>query len=295
VGAGGSGGGPSAPAPFDLAKALAAKPETYVRLVGFPEGPAWRKDGSLILCQPMLTRIAPDKKRYRMLSFNCLGSVVLADDSILVTGAAGLYQVLPDGKVALLADTGAANDLSVDRDGNVYFTAGGAVHRVTPEGKHDRLTGGMGANGIEVDPKNEYLYVGQAGMNQITRFALPAKDRPLGPGAVHLRVPVPDGLAFDAHGHLWVAQHKEIAVGIWDVVGKKQLGKLEVPRSAAMIQNLAFGGAKNDELYVVGGNYDANALVVRFAVGVTGFKTNPGAKAYKPVRMLGETVNERAF
>jgi len=281
--------------PIDLPRALRAQPETYARLVGFPEGVSWRKDGSVLVCQPMLSRIAPDKKRTRLLGFNCLGSVVMGDGALLITGQAGLYRVAPDGKVAILAEATGANDLSVDRMGAVFFTAAGSVHRYLPDGQHHTLTGNIGANGIEVDPDSRFVYVTRPGMNTVNRFALPANATTTVQSAPYLtNVPFPDGAAFDAHGNLWLALHQAKQIGIYDVVSKKELGRIPVPVETT-VQNLAFGGAAFDQLFVVGGNYDANAMIVRFAVGVAGFPTNPGATAYVPLRMLADTVNEVAF
>jgi sugar lactone lactonase YvrE len=279
-----------------LAAALAATPEIVAKLPGFPEGPSYRpSDGSVILCADALMRVAPDGKRFKMLSFKCLGSVVLGDGSILVTGAEGLYQVLPDGKVNLLAAAPKANDLTVDKAGNVYFTADGTVHRVTPAGKHDMLGAGP-ANGIEVDPADQYLYV--TGGTAIRRYALPPAGSALGAATDFATdLPTPDGLAFDAQGRLWVALHTVPAVGIFDPATRKDLGRIRVPigNPAKIVQNVAFGGSQNDVLYAVGGNIAENSVLVRWNVGVKGFKTNPGAASYNAVRTLPETVTEVAI
>jgi len=220
---------------------------------------------------------------------------VMGDGALLITGQAGLYRVAPDGKVAILAEATGANDLSVDRMGAVFFTAAGSVHRYLPDGQHHTLTGNIGANGIEVDPDSRFVYVTRPGMNTVNRFALPANATTTVQSAPYLtNVPFPDGAAFDAHGNLWLALHQAKQIGIYDVVSKKELGRIPVPVETT-VQNLAFGGAAFDQLFVVGGNYDANAMIVRFAVGVAGFPTNPGATAYVPLRMLADTVNEVAF
>ncbi len=282
------------PAP-DYAKIAATKGELFARLPGFPEGVSYRpSDGSVLLCAPNLMRVGSDRKRFRLFTTPCLGSVGLADGSTLVAGQAGLYQVYKDGQVALLAEASEANDLSVDRAGTVYFTAGGAVHRLTPSGKHETLTANISANGIEVDPANQFIYITQPGNNQVVRFALPDDGKPLGTMELHLPgVPAADGLAFDARGNLWLALHRDRKIGIIDPVSRRELARIDVPVQTT-VQNLAFGGPRNDTLFVVGGNYDANALLLKFEVATAGFHTNPGAASYKPVRML-PAISETEF
>jgi sugar lactone lactonase YvrE len=295
-----------------LASALATKSEVVARLPGFPEGPAARaSDGSIVVCASLITnfkiddadkergslvRVAPDRKVYKLLSVNCLGAVVLGDNSILLTGPDGLVQVGANGKVSQLAAAPNANDLTVDKAGIVYFTAEDGIHRFTPAGKHDVLLPAAEANGIEVDPANQFLYV--TGKKMIRRFALPAADAQLG-AATELfpELPVPDGLAFDAEGRLWVALHEASQIGVFDVKAGKELGRLEVPIMssnpiARRIQNLAFGGPKHDELFVAGGAYMPNAVLVRVPVGIPGFKTNPGAASYKAARELAITATD---
>jgi sugar lactone lactonase YvrE len=295
----GPGDPPSIDAPpaaaVDYGKVSGTKAEIWARLTGFPEGPSYRSDGSVLLCAPSLVRVTPDRKRLRMLPFDCLGSVVLGDGTVLVAGQDGLYQVLTDGRVALLAAAAGANDLSVDRTGNVYFSASGALHVVRPDGAHQTLTADIAANGVEVDPASQSLYVSQTGMNQISRYDLPADGQPLGRATVALAsVPTPDGITFDAGGNLWVALHTQRKVGIYDVTARRQLAVLDVPVETT-VQNLAFGGSANDVLFVVGGNFDANALLLRYPVGVPGFRTNPGAAAYRPLRFLDAMVTETPF
>jgi sugar lactone lactonase YvrE len=274
-----------------LDRALAAQPQTVARLPALPEGPSYRaSDGSVFLCAQELIRVAPDRTRLRMLSVKCLGTQLLADGSLLVAGAPGLFQVMRDGTVALLADAPGANDLSVDRAGNVYFTSGG-VHRLTPAGKHDVLTP-ADANGVEVDPGNRFLYV--TGGKTITRYALPGADAPLTAGTdLAVDLPSPDGLAFDAQGRLWVALNAASKVAVFDTATGKELGRLNVPIGppAMIVQNVTFGGVQNDELFVVGGNIAQNAVLLRFPVGVHGAPTNPGAGSYRTIRSL-ESVKE---
>jgi len=279
-----------------IASALTARGELVAELGAFPEGPGWREDGSVYVCARSLVRVAPDGKRFRVLSsFECLGTVVLADRSVLITGAAGLYQLLPDGKVALLADAPGANDLTIDRAGTVFFTAGGRIMRLEPAGALDPVATIAAANGIELDPEDRFVYVSRTSMDQVVRFEKPAPGQPAAAPTVVLGgIPKPDGLAFDAAGNLWAALHEARQVGIYDPRARKELGRIAVPVMYS-IQNLAFGGPEHDRLFVAGGRFGSNAHLIRFAVGLRGHRLNRGAAAYKPLRMLPEVATERTY
>jgi sugar lactone lactonase YvrE len=288
--------------PLPLEKILAARGEFVSELGAFPEGPSYRRsDGSVFVCASSLVRIAPDKKRTRLLSIPCLGTLVLADGSLLMTGQGGLYQITkPEtgGRVALLAEDANANDLSLDRKGNVYFTgSGGKVLRLSPEGPLEALTTGLpSANGVEVDAEDRYVYVTQSSSaGRLVRFDLPALGKAFGAPFVILEgLPIPDGVTLDAWGNLWLALHEVRKIGIVDPKARKELGRIDVPVMFS-IQNLTFGGPNLDALYIAGGRYGANAQLWRFPVGAQGAPPKPGAAAYKPKRMLDEVVAEKAY
>lgn len=285
------------PADDDLTNALAAKAELYAPSHSYSEGPTWL-DGNVFFCSGPLLRVTPERKVLKYLDIAPAGTYLLADKRLLICDNKyhGLLQLTPEGKVQLLADTfegkrlRVLNDLCVDKSGNVYWTdptsadpkvADGNIFRMTPEGTVSKIgTGFVYPNGIEVDPEGKYLYVVESGNKKVTRFEVPASDKPLGKGELfHTLKTGGDGLAFDAKGRMWVTDFSAGEIAVLDPKGK-YLGGVRVPAKA--ISNVTFGGPKRDTLFVTTGSPDG---VFRIPVGVAGFKLHPGAK-YKVLREL---------
>jgi sugar lactone lactonase YvrE len=68
--------------------------------------------------------------------------------------------------------------------------------------------------------------------------------------AVHLppELGLPDGMAADSNGMLWIAQWGGFGVYCWNPVTGKLLGKVEVP--APNVSSCAFGGEGMDEMLI---------------------------------------------
>src|SRR5262245_17827101 len=174
-------------APDDtLQKALEAKAELYAPAPGYSEGPTW-KDGSVYFCSGALLRITPDRKVTRYLEIGPAGTYQLADGRLLVCDNKNhaLLELTADGKVGVLAEAfegkplRVLNDLTVDRQGNVYWTdpnsgnpktPDGNVFRLTPAGVVSRVAEGLAyPNGIEVDPDGKFLYVVESAGKKVLR------------------------------------------------------------------------------------------------------------------------------
>jgi gluconolactonase len=280
-----------------LQKALAAKAELYAQAPSYSEGPTW-KDGSVYFCSGALLRIAPDRKVTRYLEIGPAGTYQLADGRLLVCDNKNhaLLELTADGKVGVLAETfegkplRVLNDLTVDRQGNIYWTdpnsgnpktPDGNVFRLTPAGVVSRVAEGLAyPNGIEVDPAGKHLFVVESASKKVLRYAVPAADQPLGkPELFYTLKTGGDGCAFDAAGNLWVTDFSGGEVAVVSPDGK-YLGGVKIPARA--ISNLTFGGPRRDTLFVTTGNPDG---VFRVEVGVEGFRLHPGAK-YKVLRHL---------
>jgi len=281
----------------DLTKALEAKAELYAAAPGYSEGPTWL-DGDLFFCSGALLRITPEKKVLKYLDIGPAGTYLLADKRILICDNKhhALLQLTPEGKAQVLADQfegkklRVLNDLCVDKEGNIYWTdpnspdpkvADGNVFRLTPAGVISKVGSGfVYPNGIEVDPEGKYLYLIESGNKKITRFEVPASDKPLGKGELFYTLKTGgDGLAFDAKGRMWVTDFSAGEIAVLSPQGK-YLGGVKVLAKA--ISNVCFGGPKRDTLFVTTGTPDG---VFRIPVGVEGFKLHPGAK-YKVLREL---------
>ena len=151
------------------------------------------------------------------------------------------------------------NDLTFDRQGNLYFTdqgqtglhdPTGRVYRLRPDGRLDLLLGNVPSpNGVVLSPDEKFLFVGATRGNEVWRAAL-MKDgtvSKVGRFFVSHGPSGPDGLAMDAKGNLvianpglgcvWLLDHQACPVGIWTSPTGKTL------------TNIAFGGVGNKTLY----------------------------------------------
>jgi gluconolactonase len=161
----------------------------------------------------------------------------------------------------------APNDLTLDPRGGFYFTDPGGssrdnpvgtVHYTDARGKTHLVADGLAfPNGIALRPGGRTLLVGESGHNRILAYDLAA------PGKVrHRRVfatlPTkagdqianePDGICLDAAGNLYVAHYGMRQVQVLSPAGKL-LRRYEAGNLTT--SNVAFGGARMDQLYVTG-------------------------------------------
>ena len=189
-----------------------------------------------------------------------------------------IWQTAPDGgagpSIAIGATTN-PNDLVVGANGNIYFTdpqyqanpAGDTgVYRVLGDGGVQLVQKDLARpNGIALAPDGKKLYVGlgplagdpnAATAKGVLVYTVAADGAVTTPGAAFLTsaelVDVPDGIAVDVGGNVWVAE----AAGNGDQSGrvevfgpdKKKLGTLPFPTKRPT--GVAFGGADNKTLFI---------------------------------------------
>jgi gluconolactonase len=286
------------------------KVERFVGAPGYCEGPSWR-DGELIFCSTGLLRVTRDHRLRRYLDVSPAGTYLLTNGHILICDnkLPALLDLSPDGKVGVVVEKfqnrklNSLNDVTVDREGNVYWTdpsgssrehPTGSIFRVSPDGTVDRLADDLAfPNGLEVDPDNRYLYVIESRTAKVLRYDLPARGKLLGKPIVFFALGGSggDGCAFDAQGNFWIADfhRSETKQGRIIVLSPqaKVLGHLAIP--AGQVSNLTFGGPKHDELFVTTGD---PAAVFHARLGIVGFKGFP-AKPLKILRRLDlKTLDE---
>jgi gluconolactonase len=167
----------------------------------------------------------------------------------------------------------APNDLAVDPNGGFYFTDPGGssaakpigtVHHVDARGLTRTIASGLAfPNGIVLSADGKTLFVGESGHNRILKFALLSPGR-VGPQEVFATLPArsgdqtanePDGMALDEEGNLFVAHY-----GMRQVQVLSPQGRVERSYNAGNLttSNVAFGGARMDQLYVTGALGDEN-------------------------------------
>jgi gluconolactonase len=161
----------------------------------------------------------------------------------------------------------APNDLTLDPRGGFYFTdpggsnaknAIGTVHYVDARGKTHLVAEGLAfPNGIALSRDARTLFVGESHHNRILSYDLTSPGK-AGRMRVFASLPLkqgaqianePDGICLDADGNLYVAHY-----GMQQVQVLGPDGKLLRRYAAGNLttSNVAFGGARMDQLYVTG-------------------------------------------
>jgi gluconolactonase len=168
----------------------------------------------------------------------------------------------------------APNDLTLDPSGGFYFTDPGGsneqnpigtVHYVDAQGKTHLVAQGLAfPNGIAMRPDGRTLLVGESKHNRILSYDIVSPGK-AGKMRVLANLPTkegeqianePDGICLDADGNLYVAHY-----GMRQVQVLSPDGKLLRRYAAGNLttSNVAFGGARMDQLYVTGALGDEKA------------------------------------
>jgi gluconolactonase len=159
------------------------------------------------------------------------------------------------------------NDLTLDPRGGFYFTDPGGsnvqnpigtVYYVDVRGEIHLVADGLAfPNGIALRPDGKTLLVGESNHNRILSYDVVAPGK-VGKMRVFANLPTkqgeqianePDGICLDADGNLYVAHY-----GMRQVQVLSPIGKLLRSYAAGNLttSNVAFGGARLDQLYVTG-------------------------------------------
>jgi gluconolactonase len=152
------------------------------------------------------------------------------------------------------------NDVAVANDGTIYFTDPTYQHDAALPGQpttnvYRRATDGTVTiveagleqpNGVTLSPRGDVLYVATAAG---AVRAYPIAGGVPGPGRNFLvGLTSPDGMAVDCLGDLYVAEHTEKRVRVFNPAGKQ----IALIRVDANITNVAFGGNDQRMLYMTG-------------------------------------------
>jgi gluconolactonase len=154
------------------------------------------------------------------------------------------------------------NDLTVAKDGTIYFTdpafqrdaaPGGqektGVYRIATDGTVTLVDDTISnPNGISLSPNEDVLYVNGGGEQGIVRAypvvnGIPQVGKDLVTGIM-----VPDGMAVDCLGNIYVTEHTAQQTRVFTSAGEQ----LAVIKVDANVTNVAFGGAEGKTLYLTG-------------------------------------------
>jgi gluconolactonase len=193
-----------------------------------------------------------------------VGGIALhAEGGIVVSGKNVCH--VRDGETRVLfapANTPGFNDLYTDRWGCVYvgsmrsdpFAAGGPrtpgeLWRITGESEATECYGDVGlTNGIGLSPDERLLYHADSAARQIYVSDVRGRGQVVN-RRVFVRVDgVPDGLAVDSEGGVWVAMYQGGCVARYTPDGALDR-TIDVP--AKSVTSLCFGGEGLKDLYIV--------------------------------------------
>ncbi|HEX8474343.1 MAG TPA: SMP-30/gluconolactonase/LRE family protein [Pyrinomonadaceae bacterium] len=213
----------------------------------------------------------------------------LAADGAVIGKASAHY----DGKPLR-----APNDLTLDpKGGGFYFTDPGGsnaerpigtVHYVDAGGRTHLVAEGLAfPNGIVLRPDGKTLLVAESERNRILSYDVVSPGK-VGAMRVFANLPTkegdqianaPDGMCLDSDGNLFVAHYGMHQVQVFSPAGKLLR---RYPGGNLTTSNVAFGGARMNQLYITGAVGDEKtsrgALFRLDLKGVRGLKILPSRK-----------------
>ncbi|MEA1952245.1 MAG: SMP-30/gluconolactonase/LRE family protein [Planctomycetota bacterium] len=223
----------------------------------------------------------------------CLGSAVDAAGNLYVAHIAGdVLKIAPDGRQSMYATAPGGgkflctNYPAFDRQGNMYLsdsgdwshTVNGHIYKIPPGGGEAQLWYSEAVdtpNAIALDEDETHLYFVETFGNSIARIAI-NDDGSAGrfERVVHMPKHIPDGIAFDLAGRLWIACHRPDAIYTFDPQTRR-LHLFAHDWAGEALRgptDVAFAGEDRDILLAA--SLD-NLVVHRFDnVGVRGLKLN---------------------
>ncbi len=193
-----------------------------------PEGVAYAPDGHLYASGEagQVYRISLKDKSFAPFASTGgfgLGIAVDADSNLYVCdmGVHAVVKVTPTGTSSTYSTGPANNPLRIpnypvfDAAGNLYVSdsrdwgqSNGLIYKIAPGGASQVWSSAAPGytNGMALSPDDRFLYVVESTPPQISRIAINA-DGSAGAAEVVVKLPetVPDGIAFDAAGSLYIA------------------------------------------------------------------------------------------
>lgn len=267
-----------------------AKAQLVSPAQGFPEGPCVDRKDNLYWVNCRSGQISVLTSAGELACFLDTGGVPQAanfastgDMYVCESGLSAIIRVHPDATWETLAtacngsDFRKPNDLAVDGYDNLYFTDPGGskpdnrigtVHFVTPEGRVSMIDDGMAfPNGIALSGDGTILAVVETYLRCVWVYDV------LEPGVVTGKrmlwqdedeASLPDGMAYDADGNLWVAAFNTGSIAVVSPEGET-LRRYDA--GGLRPTNCCFGGPELSTLYITEVETDA---VYALETGVRG-------------------------
>jgi gluconolactonase len=262
----------------DLPPNGSVTPVKIAEVPGYCEGIVFDRAGQAYISDTRhgtIYRVAPDGKTTLWAKTAAPnGHKVLADGTHLVCDKGAVLHLDAHGTKIRDASTEcdgkplrSPNDLTIDPKGGFYFTDPGGssvanpigtVHYVDPQGRTHLVASGLAfPNGIVLRPDGPTLLVGESGHNRILAFDVASPGR-VGERRVFAALPTkqgeqienaPDGIALDEEGNLFVAHYGMRTV---QVLAPDGALVRSYPGGNLTTSNVAFAGARMDQLFVTG-------------------------------------------
>lgn len=149
----------------------------------------------------------------------------------------------------------------LDSQGNIYVSdsgswpeGGGCIYRICPEGETSVWSEAAPhfTNGLAINPTGDYLYVAESLLPGVTRIKI-NEDSQAGKAEVVCLLPgtVPDGIAFDLSGRLYISCYRPDRVYRLELDGSLTIVADDYQGTdVAAPTNVVFGGEKSKTLYL---------------------------------------------
>jgi gluconolactonase len=154
------------------------------------------------------------------------------------------------------------NDMAITSDGVIYFTDPNYQQKAAPGGQDKTRVYRVSAagevsvvdesfsnpNGIALSPDEKYLYVvGNQGQGVLRKYEI-QNGIPQTGVDIASDINVPDGMAVDCAGNIYVTEHLGRQVKVFSPEGQQ----IAIIKVDANITNAAFGGPEGKTLYLTG-------------------------------------------
>lgn len=245
---------------------------------GLYEGPVWSGDALYFSdfrfsdgFPSRIRRLTADGRLETAIEASGSNGLALGQDGALVAAThdrkeLSRYDLVDGSRMRIVGEYqgqpfNSPNDLVIGADGTVWFTdpdfqraaaPGGQdktrVYRVGTDGTVDVVDDTIAnPNGIALSPSGDTLYVAGGGEQGVLR-AYPVVDGRAQAGKDLASTTVPDGMAIDCLGNIYLTEHSQRRVRVISPQGQA-LATISVD---ANITNAAFGGPQRRTLYLTG-------------------------------------------